>query len=810
MNSLYIKIALRNIWRNKVFTLINISGLTLGISAALVIFLIVNHEYNYEEFIKDKERIYRVVSNMHFPENDFKNSGVPGPLTLAIDEEIAGIESTARFYTLNNLSVTVESITPQKLEIREQSDLVLTDEKYFELLPHYEWLAGDPTEALSGPGKVVLTESRARDYFRSLHPTEVIGKSITYDGKYEVLVTGVVKDLQEVTDFRFKEFISFHTFLPQLKEQGWEDWGSITSSTNFFIKLGSGSYPDSIETAINALRKRRAPQNDFLPTDHSLQPLADVHFNAEFQGLGKRTGHKPTLYGLMAVAMLLLGLGSINFVNLSTAISPLRAKEIGVRKTIGGTRMQLVNQFMLETGLLTSCATLLAYLLQPGIMRVFRDFIPPELSLRDLSSFSVLGFSLVLTLVVSLVAGFYPAWMLTRYQPVEVFKSYLGSKGHDKVQLRKWLTVGQFIVAQFFVFATLTMSKQIRFVLNKDLGFQQEAKVMIYGDGEEESIYQQQAILYNKLASLAEVEAISLAGTAPADEGLNISTMSYKQDGKSIETSVEIKIADSSYFGLYGLELLAGRYLQNSDTAKEYVINKAFAEFLGYDQPEVLIGKTLNKGRGELPIVGVLKDFNTKPLHSEYKPVVFFAEKRSYPIIHLSLKNNPQHSISQVMTKVEAMWHEVYGQGSFNYAFVDETIANFYLKERQTAKLLSWCTVIAIFIGCLGILGLVIHVTQVRTKEVGIRKVLGASTSQLLHLLSKEFIYLVLIAAVVAMPLSWWSMHRWLDNFAYRTALSWWLFILSSGILLLVALMTLSFNTVRTAIANPVDALRNE
>ena len=366
----YLLIALRNFWRNKVFSLINIAGLAIGISASLVIYLIVHHEFSYEKFQKDGDRIYRVVTNMHFPERDFKNAGVPGPLPDAVRSEIPGIEKSTIFWTPSAVKVDIVSKTENKKEFRKQEEIIYADDQYFQFF-HYQWLGGSPGNSLDGPNKVVLTETRARMYFTYTNITNAIGQTIVYDDTVKATVTGIVKDLDEITDFTFKEFISLPTYTQQLKGiHGWSEWGSVNSASQFFVQLKKGVDTSKVNKQLSVVRKKNEKQA-YLATDHFLQPLNDIHFNSDFDTFDHRQGHKPTLYGLLAVATFLLLLGCINFINLTTAQASQRAKEIGIRKTMGSSRKQLVVQFISETILLTTLATIVSVLLTPSLLKIF-------------------------------------------------------------------------------------------------------------------------------------------------------------------------------------------------------------------------------------------------------------------------------------------------------------------------------------------------------------------------------------------------------------------------------------------------------
>ena len=809
----YLVSAFRSFGKNRVFSFINVAGLSIGISASLVIFLIVHYEFSYDKFHKDRDRIYRVVTNMHFPDQDFKNSGVPGPLPPAMRSEVTGIESSALFVLANDTKVQIPSKHENNGVFKKQSGIALVDDQYLNFI-NYGWLAGSPATAVNEPNKVVLTESRAKEYFAFNDIKDAIGQTIIYDDSVTATVSGIVKDLEQITDLVSKEFVSLSTFIDQLKQNnGWDEWGSVTSSTQFLVKLKKGVDPKGINAQLVALRKKHEKEA-YLATDHFLQPLSDIHFNSDFDAFDQRQGHRPTLYGLLAVAAFLLLLGCINFINLTTAQAAKRAKEIGVRKTMGSTKTNLLSQFLTETFLLTLAATILSLLLAPFILKIFADFIPPGLSLEMLKEPLIGGFIFLLLIVVSLLSGFYPALVLTKFKPVTVLKNVASSNTGltRRVWLRKTLTVSQFVIAQFFIIATLVVGQQIKYSLNKDMGFKKDAIVSFYTPYNYHNPDNKQFVLLQKLKTIPGIDKISLSGAAPANSGTNSTTMKFVKNGKDIETTVEVKQADTAYFSLFNMKLVAGKNLQPSDTLKEYVINETYAKFLGYNNPAEIVGQNVIRNGKNVPIVGVIADFNSKSIHKPIAPVVFTNQQKSHSYFHVLLSNGTNNSEQWKATigRIGNEWKGVYPEDDFKYSFFEESIAKFYKKEKDIASLMNWSTGLAVFISCLGLLGLVIYTTNQRIKEIGVRKVLGASVSQIVSLLSKDFLQLVILAFIIAAPLAWWVMNKWLEDFAFRTNVSWWIFALGGLAMLTIALLTLSIQTLRSANANPVKSLRTE
>jgi ABC-type antimicrobial peptide transport system permease subunit len=404
--------------------------------------------------------------------------------------------------------------------------------------------------------------------------------------------------------------------------------------------------------------------------------------------------------------------------------------------------------------------------------------------------------------------------ILSGYKPVLVLKNlaFANTAQSRRVWIRKTLTVSQFVIAQFFIIATMVVGKQIRYSLNKDMGFNKNAIINFSTPYNYQHPDNKQFVLQEKLKNITGIQRLSLAGSPPANEGYNISTMKFNKDGKDIETSVEVKEADTAYFGLYKMKLDAGRNLQQSDTLKEFVINETYARFLGYNDPSAIVGQMLNKSGRKIPIVGVLADIHTKSLHSPIQPLAFSCEAKDHSTFHLALapKGDNTDSWKATIAKIESAWKEVYPEEEFRYEFFDESIAKFYKREQDVANLLNWSTGLTIFISCLGLLGLVIYTTTQRTKEIGVRKVLGASVTHIVSLLSKDFLVLVIFGFVIAVPLAWWAMHKWLEDFAYRTSVPWWIFAASGLAMIAIALVTLSVQTIRSAIVNPVKSLRTE
>ncbi|MES2111992.1 MAG: FtsX-like permease family protein [Bacteroidota bacterium] len=822
----YFKIAFRGFWRHKLFTLINIIGLSIGISAFLVIYFIVHHDFAFDKFHKDGNRIYRVVMNITFQGRINFSSGVPGPLAAAIKSQATGIAEITPLYALSPHFVYIDKDKNAQKRFKDQDRIILSDQQYFKIF-NYVWLAGASQHALDAPGQVVLTSQQGRLYFPSLSYREMIGKVVTYD-TLKTTVSGIVETPTENTDFAFHDFISITTFTTNKRlsaDLRINTWDHIFSGSEVMVKLTPGTPVAGVIKQINTIFSKSNTQaaggKAFADKEElALQRLDDIHFNSDYNIFGfSSPASRPTLYGLLVIGIFLLLLACINYVNLTTAQAAQRAKEIGIRKTLGSSRAQLVVQFLSETFLITFFAVCISVLLAPVILKMFADFISPDIHANILQP-DVIVFLLILTVAISILSGFYPALVLSGYKPVSVLKNQLHDDSNKtrNAWLRKSLTVSQFIVAQFFIMATVLVSRQIYYVLHKDLGFKKDAILVINTPWQNTKAGSDQVLL-NDFRQMPQVALVSLGNDPPSSDVYNRMRGTYTDGKKQITTDeVVFKCADENYFKIYQIKLLAGRYIGKADSGRDIIINNTYAKILGFTNPRDALGKQLNWRGGIGPnvnIVGVVADFNQRSLHSPIYPSVIFPGSIGTPPImtfHISLKPETPggNEWKTAITNMGKAWKKVYPDDDFDCHFYDETIARFYDEEQHTSTLLTWATGFSILISCLGLLGLAIYTTNHRTKEIGIRKVFGASVARIVTLLSTELIGLILLAFIIVTPIAWYAVSIWMENFDDHVAISWWVFVAGGAGMLLTALFTLSFQTIKAATANPVRSLRNE
>jgi putative ABC transport system permease protein len=801
--------AFRNLRKNKLIASINVLGLAIGISACLVIFLIVHHEFSFNQFISERDRIYRIYSEFTGTYGGH-NRGVPTAVAVAIKDGFTGVEAASNFHTFK----AKVNVPDEKGELKnfEYSEAAIAGPEYFDVFSDYQWVIGNPQQSLGEPFKVVLTESQARLYFGNVAMVQAIGKEIRYRDSLILTVSGIIKDVEDKTDFNFTDFISLSTI-----EKSWlskriqlNDWSGTNSDSQLFVKLLAGTSSAKIKAQfpkIAAVYKEKNKESHWTYSP-ILQPLSDLHFSSiGIFNSSRSVADKATLQILVAVAIMVLVIASINFINLETAQASRRAKEVGVRKVMGSSRVKLVSQFLLESFILTCAAAIVSIVLTCAAVQYFTDFIPAGLSFNPAEP-AIIMFLISCIIVVTLTAGLYPAFVLSSYQPALALKNLASFNGNvsRSATIRKGLTVFQFAFSQVLIIATIAISMQIRYMLNKDLGFTSEAIVYFYTPWKDK--VDRRFLLKHELEQLPEVENLSIHNDPPSYNGYTSSTLEFDDGKEKKKLNVYKKAGDSAYLKLYNIALLAGRNLQQTDTAVEYLINETYLHQLGYENATDVLGKTVDKR----PIIGVVRDFHTASLRSPIEPVIIFNEMESFRCFGFKMhtRNKKVEDLGETMTKVEAAWKKIYPDQKFTYSFLDDTIKKFYETEQRIGKLARTATIITILISCLGLFGLSSFTVIQRTKEIGIRKVLGATVSSITILLSKDFLKLVVIAFALSAVPAYYVVQWWLKDFAYRMEITAWLFVIAGLTSLLTAFITVSIKTINAAQSDPVKSLRYE
>lgn len=806
----YFTIAIRTLLRNKFHSTINITGLAIGISACLIIYLIVSFELSFNKGINDYDRIYRIHSQFTGTFSGL-NRGAPTAIAPYIRSNFSGVQDVALFFCFGS---KVDIPTPTELKkLENQKAIAIVDSNYFKVVNNYHWIIGSPA-VLSKPHQTVLTESQAKKYFGDVELSSLIGKEIIYRDSLVTHVAGIVRDLPFNSDFSFTDFISTPTTEASWLKKNYnlEDWTSTNSGTQVFVKTASGEMQQTLSDQLPKLTKIYDEKSDWDATNtFNVQPLSDLHFNSEtgIFDFSRSATHLPTVITLIFVAILLLVIAAINFVNLETAQALRRAKEVGVRKVLGSSQGRLVAQFLSEGLLLTLIAIALALPLTEIGLNSFDEFIPEGVSL----TFTVVLPFLLLTLVfIGVLASAYPAFVLSSFKPALVLKNQTSASNSQSrtAFLRKILIVFQFSFAQVLIIGTLVVGWQIKYMLNKDLGFKKDAVIYFSTPWWEEESKTQ--VFANELASISEISELSLSNDPPSSNGWSSQSVKLNNGKEEVSVNAFRKHGDSNYLNFYGIELLAGRNLQPSDTIKEYLINETLMRAFGFARAEDALDNFIIMNEQKFPIVGVVKDFHTKSLHDAIDPVMMANEVKNFNCFNIKFASAHQtgDQLKAGIEKIENAWKKIYPDAPFQHQFLDETIKNFYQTEQRTSKLASTAMILAIFISCLGLFGLASFTATQRTKEIGIRKVLGASVQQIVMLLSKDFIVLVILAFIISLPVAWFAANEWLNGFSYRTTLNVWMFGLTALSAILIAFLTVSFRTIRAANANPVESLRNE
>ncbi len=800
-------LAFRSLRKNKGITLINILGLSIGITACLVIYLIAAHELNYDRFHPGRDRIYRVYTHVVAEgfTSDFRYTYMAA-VAMARDH-VTGLEAVTHLHNWYG-KVTIENGRGQSRVFEATDNFAFAGPEFFNLFSAYKWLVGNPESSLREPWQVVLTERRARRYFGAVPLPDLIGREIVYQDTLRFRVSGVVADLEGNTDFTFTDFTSYATcvLLGGNKPFSFDEPTTLYTGSQLFVKVGMGVTPEEIAAQLNREEEPDADRDGFAFTP-MLQPLGDLHFNKAlglFEVVTRHGPKKSTVYSLIGLAVALVLIAAINFINLATAQASKRAKEVGVKKVLGCSHWRLMCHFLAESFLLTFISVIASLGLSYLVFIYFEAFIPPGVTL-DLIRTDVIAFLVTCLFGVSLLAGAYPAFVLSSYRPALALKKHIPrGSGMPSPLVRRVLSVFQFSFAQLFIIGMLVVGMQIRYMLDKDLGFTTKAVIAFHAP---KSDLTKMIALRDRLSHLKGVEVVAIQSQPPSGaSGGNSILLNFTED-ENLEHWVNAKFGDIHYLDLYGLELMAGRNFDERDSCKGYIINEAYLKKLGFTNPRDVIGIVANG----VPVIGVVKDYHTESLHTPIRPTVIVCDAKRLHSFGVKLRSSEQpRAFQETLAGIEDLWKQVYPGTAFAFAFIDDRIQALYESEQRVKKLVGVATGIAILISCLGLFALSSFTALERTKEIGIRKVMGASVGAIVGLLSFEVLKLVLLAFVLAAPFAYYLSNNWLNGFAFRIDLGVWIFGIAAVLSLLLALMTIGYHTAMAAWANPVDSLRHE
>lgn len=808
----YFKIALRNLLKHKVFSFINLFGLTVGLACCLLISIYIIDELSYDRYHENADRIYRVTRN--FIDRDGSTTlhlgHVAPPFGPLIANDFPDIEAVTRML---NTTVTLR-----------YEDNVFTEENAFFAEPNIfniftiPVVAGDPTTALENPFSVMLNETMAKKYFGDEDP---IGKQLLVNGQMNASVTGIFKDFPDNSHMHPDMLVAFSTLnVPEIYgEEGLRtNWGNNSFST--YILLPEGYPAENIEAQFPDFLDRHmgsaaAANNARMPSEWTtlfLDKMTDIHLYSHLDSEIEENGDIKRIYIFSGIAIFILLIAGINYMNLSTARSATRAKEIGIRKVAGAHRRELMGQFLSESVLMTFLAMLLAIGLAWLCLPVLESLTDKTLTLRSFFDHWYFPVALLgLTALVGLMAGVYPAVFMSSFQPVRVLKGVF-KVGGGNVALRKVLVVAQFSISIILISSTGIVFQQLRYMQQKALGYDREHVItMPY----QEDLTERYDAFRNELLSNPNIKAVTRSTRIPTGRLLDSWGSASAEVGDSIiQSNVSLKSVaiDYDFVDVYDMDLATGRNFSRSystDDSTAFIINETAARAIGWKTNEEAIGKSFQYGSRQGTLVGIFKDFHFESLHQTIQPMIFMLPDNPNWFGNMSIKLTGQN-MGATLSHVEKTWNQFLPQFPYQYTFLEENYDQLYEAENRQGQLFTIFSGIAIFVACLGLFGLAAFATSQRTKEIGIRKVLGASVPSVVMLLSKDFLRLVLIGLIIATPIAWLAMSSWLADFAYRINIQWWVFLVAGFLAILVALVTVSFQSIKAAVANPVNSLRSE
>jgi len=790
--------AWRNFSRNKVFTLLNVSGLAIGITVCLIIGVWLQRELSYDNFHSDADKIFR-VSNTFKSESESFSQAPSGPAFGAqLPKEIPAITSSCRLF---NSSFKLKSGSNQFIE----NEAFYTDSNFFSFF-RFKLKKGNPQQALMLQNQIVLTEALAEKYFGNDDP---VGKTIMVDGKYPMIVSGIAENCPINSQIQFKVLIPSSLLIKQMKDQYNFDMNSqwLGGWPMTYVKLDP-SKADDIQKQINAVAKRFSEKDwkeNKMSYFYFLQPMKKIHLNSNLRYDTPNNGSLSTVRIFSIIGVIVLLLACINYINLTTAGAIKRAKETSVRKVVGATKPQLIRQFFIETFIICSSAVIIGVLILKLILPAFSAWIgqPYRFDFSLLNIFILFGF----VLFISAIAGIYPSAILSSFNPVTALKGSFsqGAKGN---LIRKSLVVFQFTITIALVASILIISRQMNYIKNKSLGYDSHAVIEVNFYGEDVVRNHYSAIRNQLLSSPYILNTSKHDGNVVGGIG-NGWTTTENLKGDDISTSLYSMFIDTTYADTYNMKLAAGRFFSPqipTDTTKSVMVNEAAVRTFGWKTAENAIGKRFGKGDDARYVIGVVKDFNFESLH---KPVDALLIRYTKVGSSLSLKIDGRH-IDEAINHLKKTWQSMVPDVPLVYSFVDESIGRQYGNEQKMQGIFYGFAILSLLIACLGLFGLSIFVVERKIKEIAIRKVLGASIPGIVGLLSKDFLKLVIIAAIIATPLAFYFMHQWLQDFAYRINIGWWVFAASGIVALLIALVTISVKAIKAAMGNPVKSLRTE
>lgn len=800
----YLKVAYRNLIKKKSYSVINIFGLALGIACCVLILMFVQDELSYDNYHVNRERIYRVTHG----ESSKDGKGTPYPFWVwgnapvgpALKSDFPEIDKVVQF------SGRADILLSYGDKLYQEDGVFFMDSTVFDV---FSWkvLRGNPKTALADPYSIVLTETTAKKYFgdedpvgKTLKGSESAGRSAPGD----YTVTAVMEDVPANSHFRFNALLSLSTFRKSRPEV-FNEWGYVDTYTYFLVndRFNEAAF----KSRIPAFIKRHMQQPDSRYTI-AIEPLKDAYLRTNADRQPGETGSLSNIYVFSVIGVFILAIAMVNFMNLSTARSLERGKEVGIRKSIGADRKSLISQFLGESLLIVFLSTLVALAIVAVALPHMVNFIGKELAVKNFLTWQSISCFVAVMAVIGLIAGSYPALVLSGFNPVMIMKGISRSKA-DGANLRRGLVVFQFSLSIALIAGTIVVYDQMNLLLNRDLGFDKE-QMLIVDYNYDNAVNNKSQALKTELEKDPSIVSVAFARSVPGSYFPHAYTQIETPDGEMKGIAQPIFQVGMDFVTHFDLELIAGRTYSRehpSDTLQALVINEAAARQYGYTNPAEIVGKRFDQWGRAGVVIGVVKDFNFTSLHRNIEPLTLPFEP--YACRYLCLKVRSE-DLPETIHAVGEVWKQLAPHRPFLYSFLDDDFDRQYKSDLMFRRLFTTFACLAIFIACLGLLGLATYTAQQRTKEIGIRKVLGAGVGNIVGLLSKDFLKLVLISVAIATPIAWYTMNRWLEGFAYRMELHPWIFVFAGLIALSIAVFTISFQSVKSALMNPVNSLRSE
>ncbi len=788
-------ISFRSLLKDKAYSIINILGLTIGITCSLFLLMYILDEFSYDRYHKNANNIYRIVSNIKEPDNAFTWSATQMPLRDELRDNYPEVVNAVRFAQMNN-NVYKKGDTQFP-----ENDFYLADSTVFDMFS-YEFISGDPNTAMDNPFSMVLTETIAKKYFEN--PNEAVGQAIQNQQGEEFKITGIIKDVPLNSHFRFSGLVSRNT-RPQF-QGAWGGFGVFTYiqlPADYDLSKMNASFEKIIKEKVNPVFEEAG-----VKVQYELQPITRIHLYSKIQDEAEAGGDISYIYIFGVVAAFMLIIACINYINLATARSANRAKEVGIRKVMGSQRNQLIAQFIAESVVVAMIALFVSLLLIYMLLPAFNTLANKQISFSYLLQQQVILSLLGIVAFTGIVGGSYPAFYLSGFNPVNVLKGKLSAKG-GSVYFRKSLVVVQFALSIFMLISTLIVFDQLQYLRNKDLGFDKEQVLRIQLSSRDQ--VKQAQPLVDKLKQSPDVLSVGMANSSPGQRIGKLLFQVEDAEGKMVQRGVDLYGADYDFVKTMGMEIVQGRDFSRdvaSDTTYAVLANESMVKRMGWKDP---IGRRFTAGDDgdfEKRVVGVIKDYNQNSLYDPIEPLIILLEKNNNNIF---VRTQPG-DVNKSVAAIEKTWKEIFPNHTFEFSFLDQDFDSQYKGDQKRSQIFMAFSGLTIMIACLGLLGLAAFTTQQRTKEIGVRKVIGASVKGLVMLVANEFFVLVGIGIVLAFPAAWYFTDSWLQNFAFRIQLNdeWLTFLISGLIAFIITSATVGYHVIRAALANPVHALRDE